>query len=94
MIKYTLATLLAIAVIIPTTAQRKKKKKKDKTKTETKWDVANPGVAFNYKNHSFIPEDKPHSYVLEFLLRCNPVFRQTAQRFPLLLMLEVVIISG
>jgi len=57
MIKYTLATLLAIAVIIPTTAQRKKKKKKDKTKTETKWDVANPGVAFNYKNHSFTTDE-------------------------------------
>jgi len=57
MTKYTLAILLALAVMLPTTAQRKKKKKKDETKTETKWDVANPGASFNYAAHNFTTDE-------------------------------------
>jgi len=57
MMKYTLATLLALAVMLPTTAQRKKKKKKDETKTEIQWDVANPGASFNYAAHNFTTDE-------------------------------------
>ena len=47
--------VLAIAFLLPATAQRKNKKKKEEEKKE--WNVAAPGDDFGYKTHSFTTDE-------------------------------------
>jgi imidazolonepropionase-like amidohydrolase/Tol biopolymer transport system component len=58
MTKKLLLAIMALAMVLPATAQKKKKKdKKDKDEKEVKWDVANPGASFNYQPHSFTTDE-------------------------------------
>jgi imidazolonepropionase-like amidohydrolase/Tol biopolymer transport system component len=45
--------LLASAIILSSASFAQKKNKKDKNEEKTEWDVANPGMGFNFKTHSF-----------------------------------------
>jgi len=49
--------LLASAILLSGNSFAQKKKKKDTAKENTEWDVANPGMDFNYKTHSFTTDE-------------------------------------
>ena len=49
--------LLASVLLISGTSFAQKKKKKDTNEEKTEWDVANPGMGFNYKTHSFTTDE-------------------------------------
>ncbi|WP_432410386.1 amidohydrolase family protein [Rasiella sp. SM2506] len=49
--------LLASALILSGTSFAQKNKKKNKDEEKTEWDVANPGMGFNYKTHNFTTEE-------------------------------------
>ena len=55
-LKY-LTLAAAFLVASPNFAQKKNKKKDSKEKETTEWNVADPGMGFNYKTHSFTTDE-------------------------------------
>ena len=48
---------LASAILLSGNSFAQKKKKDDTKEKKTEWDVANPGMGFNYKTHSFTTDE-------------------------------------